>query len=79
MPQKVTWFIKPQDRHTNDIIASRISAENFIEKRDGIENLWRCESYAFVTELKKNKKQLNLNFKVYRVRGNGKIEKWPFV
>ena len=69
--------------HTNEVIASKLPAENLHKdvlcidgrKRD----LWQCE-YQFITELKKNRKSGQLEFNVwYREGQYGPVRKWPFL
>lgn len=76
------WYVEATG-HTNEVIASELSAENAHksvlcqdgEKRD----LWEC-TYRFVSQLLKNEVEGQLQFKVfYRESSYGPVKPWPFL
>lgn len=73
------WFVEPLDGgFTNQVIARRVSEENFyIDKLcgDGAKrNLWEV-SRLVVRELEQNH---DLRFNVFVQEGDGVLRRWPF-
>jgi hypothetical protein len=76
------WYLEALDAHTNEVIASEITAEmaqHGILCQDGTKrDFWECQ-YATVAMLLRNEHQLNLHFKVFYRQGRyGPVKLWPF-
>ena len=71
-----TWYLYPKDDHTNEVIATNLSGENFTQKKlcsDGKERpLWECD-YLFVGRIKGS---TTLKYEVFVQEGNGQIRPW---
>jgi len=80
------WYVEPLDKKTNGVIAGSFSLEipevKFIKKRidgDGrFLNLWICP-FTLITALKKTKRDLGLNFRIYSQVGQGQIRECTFL
>ena len=75
-----TWYVEPLDSLTNGVIWSAIGSEdNACESMpcaDGKRhNLFRCDHEA-ITNLRRNRRQLHLRFKVFVQEGQGAIRPW---
>lgn len=76
------WYVEATG-HTNEVVASKLPAENAQEGVlciDGVKRpLWLCD-YQFITMLKKNRKSGQLKFKVwYRAYPHGAVRPWKFL
>ncbi len=76
------WFVEAKDAQTNAIISRELSGDTCregVKCADGIKrNLWEC-NYHFVSRLKRNRKQLRLEFAVFNQDGpNSEIREWKF-
>ncbi len=79
--KEYTWYVEPLDSQTNSIFSGQLPEEDFIasmhiDRED--HKLWRC-SYKQVAAFQRSKGHINLDFKVYNQRGNGKIRNCDFL
>ncbi len=80
--KRYSWYIRPLDVHTNNIIANQLPPENFFDGAlcaDGKHHpLWKCE-FSNIIDFQRSKKQCGLKFHIYRRVGQGKIQKLDFL
>jgi hypothetical protein len=76
------WFIEPLDSGTNETISQELPEMNFWQSvicEDGRKhNLWSCDS-DFVSKMRKSKRNLNLNFKIFNQRDGSQIRECKFL
>ncbi len=87
--RKIYWFVEPLDTWTNSVIYSEISNslgseqvqyELLVDKGSFFDevNVWEVP-HSIITKLYRNKRELNLNFRVYNRANNRGIAKlWRF-
>ncbi|HKK54513.1 MAG TPA: hypothetical protein VJ926_03275 [Patescibacteria group bacterium] len=75
MKQKTRWYVEPQDSHTNSVLQRELNgAEHVYLKNNRGEPFLAYEvAYAFITNLKKSRNDLQLKFKVYRKQGENSL------
>ncbi len=68
-----TWYLYPQDDHTNEVLSRSLPGEDFVENKkcsDGKKrHLWRCD-YQFVNRLKGCSA---LKYRVFVQEGDGQV------
>jgi len=77
----IRWFVCPADAQTNAVIAERLPGYNTqkIRDKDGIEReVWECDWTGVIGPLIASRERLKINFRIFRVRGGGKMELFPF-
>src|SRR3989344_5901675 len=77
----VRWFVCPGDKDTNEVISQRLPSQTTQTIRDnkGFErDVWECDWNGVIIPLIANYQKLNLSFKIFRIRGGGKMESFPF-
>lgn len=77
-----TWYLEARDAHTNEVIATEVSAEmthRSVLCQDGKKrDFWECE-YAIITKLLRNQDLAHLRFNVFYREGRyGPVKLWPF-
>lgn len=76
--REYTWYVYPIGSHTNEVLASRLPTENFVEGArcadETTRELWIC-NYAFIRQLRQSAKDLDLCFWVYVREGGGQIRR----
>ncbi len=77
-----TWYIEPQDSHTNEVMASNLDEENALRDvlcaDDRRHNLWQCPS-GILFMLVRSRIDMNIKFKIFGRQGNGKIRDKTFL
>ena len=81
----VTWFIQPIGSHTNEVLSDALRGLNSSEKFSELEcsdgekrEICEVPDYPFVTRFLRSKRDLNLDFHIYRTQGNGKPTRFEF-
>ena len=77
----VRWFVCPGNIKTNEVVAERLPSQTtqLIRDRDGVErDVWECDWNGVIIPLIANHRELGLYFKIFRIRGRGKMERFPF-
>lgn len=72
-----TWYLYPEDDHTNEVLSQNLPEENFLKSVLCSDNrkrpLWRCDEYRFVERIKGGS---TLRYIVFVQEGLGQIRPW---
>lgn len=84
MEETYSWYVEPMGNvaHANEVFARALgdgAERRELEDENGMpHNVWECPSYSFVTDLRKSRDTLQINFRVFSRRGNGPLRQPPF-
>jgi|GEM_PF-3001487 hypothetical protein len=75
MKQKVTWYVKPLDSHTNKVIQRELNGAEQVKLKTNLEKpvLAYQVDHAFITRLNDSKYDLHLKYKVYKRQGKDSL------
>ena len=77
----VRWFVCPGDKDTNEVISQRLPGQTTQVIRDnkGVErDVCECDWNGVIIPLIANHQEMGLEFRIFRIRGGGKMETFPF-
>ena len=79
MNKEINWFVKPLDSHTNKVVYEHLNGAEavYIRVKTGSVLAFSVD-YPVINQMKKNRKNLKLNFDVYKRQGQGLAYKFDF-
>ena len=73
------YFVKSRDKHTNDVLATKLSEFGDYLCSDGKTRfMFEAPDHDFIAYLQRSKNELSVDFEVFIQEDNKRPHRWPF-